>query len=86
MDVDHRPHQGSDHGAALNVPAWAAGAPGGGPGGLPCLRSLPERKISGSPLPLIHCHPLTRSVVLLREGSEENYSIIIIQLLVYVCH
>ena len=43
VDVQGAAHEGRCHGAALDVPAGAAGAPGGVPGRLPGLARLQVR-------------------------------------------
>ena len=67
MDVDDRPQQLADHGAAFQVPAGAPLSPGALPGGLPWLGCLPERKVGGAALAAVHSYPFTRTIVFLHQ-------------------
>ena len=66
MDVYGRPHAVPDHGAALDVPAWPAWAPGALPLGFPLFGGLPQHKICSVALPAVHCHPIPCLVVVLQ--------------------
>ncbi len=65
MDVNDRPHDMANHGAALYVPSGPARAPRAVPGRLPSLGCLPQSKVCWRALAVVHSHTLTSTVVVL---------------------
>ena len=51
---------------------WPPRAPGAVPGRLPRLGRLPERKVGGAALALVHRHALAGAVVLLRQWGRQR--------------